>query len=323
MKIVDFTATHIEQATHIAMQNYNEERGFVPALPVVEKLPDLSDIANNRLGVAAIDGEKLVGFMCWEGPWDNHWGLCKGAWSPPHGNGAVKRGRVQIYDKLYQAAAEKLVCEKVFSHAVALYAHDEDAKEAFFQNGFGGRCVDAIRETIAIPTPVCEDIIFRQATVEHAEAITTMSNNLRGHLRSSPMFMPCSEVDTIAGTAKDIESGEIQYFVAIKKSQIVAYYCIKKGGENFASNDATVMNICGAYALPKIRGTGISVGLLSWLMAWLRERGYPRCGVDFECFNYTARNFWLRHFAAYTNSVARRIDERVNLSSTNSHTNGG
>jgi len=59
--------------------------------------------------------------------------------------------------------------------------------------------------------------------------------------------------------------------------------------------------------------------LLSWLMDLLRERGYLRCGVDFECFNYTARRFWLKYFTAYSDSVVRRIDERI----TASHTNRG
>jgi hypothetical protein len=33
MHIVDFTAAHIEQAVQIAKHNYEEARGFIPALP--------------------------------------------------------------------------------------------------------------------------------------------------------------------------------------------------------------------------------------------------------------------------------------------------
>jgi GNAT superfamily N-acetyltransferase len=72
-----------------------------------------------------------------------------------------------------------------------------------------------------------------------------------------------------------------------------------------------MMNITGAYALPEVRGTGVATALLAWLIDWLREHGYERCGVDFESFNYTARNFWLKHFTAYTMGVVRRIDERI------------
>jgi hypothetical protein len=56
MKIVDFTARHVEQAVQIAKRNYSEERKFVPALPPIDKLPDLAPYAENGLGVAAEDG---------------------------------------------------------------------------------------------------------------------------------------------------------------------------------------------------------------------------------------------------------------------------
>lgn len=35
MRIVDFTGAPIERAAHIAMLNYEEERGHVPALPSI------------------------------------------------------------------------------------------------------------------------------------------------------------------------------------------------------------------------------------------------------------------------------------------------
>ena len=41
MQIVDFTAVHVEQATQIAMQNYNDERRYVSALPPMDAFPNL------------------------------------------------------------------------------------------------------------------------------------------------------------------------------------------------------------------------------------------------------------------------------------------
>ena len=126
------------------------------------------------------------------------------------------------------------------------------------------------------------------------------------------MFMPYSSPDTIEDTIEGLESGEYPSFIALENDRPVVYLCIRKSGENFASDDVSVMNICGAYALPEVRGRGISVGLLSWLMDWLRERGYSRCGVDYECFNYTSRKFWPKYFMPYTNGAVRQIDERIN-----------
>ena len=311
MRIIDFSKDHIEQATQIAKQNYEEERGFVSTLPLVDRLPELTDYANNNHGIAAVDGGDLMGFFCWAAPWENHFGMCKGTWSPIHAHGAISKNRADIYDRLYQAAAERLVSDGVFSHSVTLYEHDIEANNSFFQNGFGRRCVDAIRETTPIVANSSEDIMFRQAGKDDAEAVTDMRNKTIIHLSQSPMFMPFVNPVTTADTIKDIESNDYQYFMALIKNQIVAYYRIQKSGETFACDDPSMMNITGAYTLPEFRGLGIAAALLSWLMDWLRENGYSRFGVDFECFNYTARKFWLKYFTAYTNGAVRRIDERI------------
>ena len=313
MTVIDFTAAHVEQATLIAKQNYEEERGFVPALPYVDKLPSLTDFAAKNHGVAMMDGNELLGFFCWEGPWDNHFGLCKGIWSPIHAHGTVKQNRAEIYDRLYQSAAKKLISDNVFSHSVSLYEHDTEAIASFFQNGFGGRCVDAVRETTPIMVPLCSGVEFRKADVGDAEVIADMNNRLVKHLHQTPMFFPYSKQFTPADIIKGMSDETYQYFVAVRQNNPLAYIRIQETGENFACDDASMMNISGAYALPEVRGDGVAVGLLSWLMDYLRERGYLRCGVDFECFNFTARKFWLKHFAAYSNSVVRRIDERICL----------
>ena len=311
LKIINFSRDHIEQASQIAKQNYEEERGFVPTLPLADKLPELIDYANNNRGIAAVDGGELIGFFCWYKPWENHFGLCKGTWSPIHAHGAINKNRADIYDRLYQEAAEKLVSDGVFSHSVTLYEHDAEANNSFFQNGFGRRCVDAIRETIPIDTKLNTDIVFRQAGKDDAETLTDMYNKKNIHLSQSPIFMPFINPVTVDDIMKNIENNYYQYFISLVKNQIVAYYRIQKSGENFACDDPFMMNITGAYALPEVRGQGISVALLSWLMDWLREHDYTRCGVDFECFNYTARKFWLKYFTAYTNGAVRRIDERI------------
>ena len=312
IKIYDFEKNHVEAAQRMAMMNYKEERVLVPALPNLDELPGLEDYAINNLGVVAMDGDKLLGFFCWHKPWDNLFGLSKGTCSNVYAHGTIKQNRAEIYDRLYQVAAEKWVSADVFSHCVVLYEHDEEANLIFAQNGFGRRCVDAIRETTPIVPPVCENITFRQAGRDDAEFLTMAGNGVGIHLSKSPMFMPYSGPDTIEDTIEGLESGEYPCFIALEQDRPIAYFCIRKNGENFASNDASVMNICGAYALPEVRGKGVSAGLLSWLMDWLREQGYSRCGVDYECFNYTSRKFWSKYFTPYTNGVVRRIDERIN-----------
>ena len=64
MQVTDFATDHIERAAQIAKQNYEEERGFVPALPIIDTVPDLTPYANNGLGVVAFEGDVMVDFLC-------------------------------------------------------------------------------------------------------------------------------------------------------------------------------------------------------------------------------------------------------------------
>jgi hypothetical protein len=50
MKVVDFTSAHVERAARIAKQNYEQERGLVPALPPVGNMLDLAPFAENGRG---------------------------------------------------------------------------------------------------------------------------------------------------------------------------------------------------------------------------------------------------------------------------------
>ncbi|MCL2057825.1 MAG: GNAT family N-acetyltransferase, partial [Oscillospiraceae bacterium] len=95
MRIVDFTNAHIEQAANIEKQNYETERRFVPALPPVDQWPDLKPFAKNNLGVAAFDGDGMVGFLCGHGVWENAWGIpgLRNVFSPMHANGTIPDNR--------------------------------------------------------------------------------------------------------------------------------------------------------------------------------------------------------------------------------------
>lgn len=146
MIIVDFERKHAEAAAELAMAGYEDERRKVPSLPEVTELPDLTPFADNCLGVAAFEGEKMLGFLCCHEPWEHAFqSLAKGTFSPIHAHGSVKENRGKVYQRMYQAAAEKWVKKGIAYHSIALYAHEETALSAFFDYGFGRRCADAIR----------------------------------------------------------------------------------------------------------------------------------------------------------------------------------
>lgn len=311
MRIVDLAAEHIEPARRLTAEAYAAERHAVPALPAVDETPDLVEVVANGLGVAALEGDTLVGFLGCSDPWEGAFGQVRGTFSPIHAHATVPHDRGRVYDRLYQAASAKWVAMGVLSHAIGLYAHDAAALGSFFDNGFGIRTIDAIRDVSPIDASVPDGLTLRQVEAADVEAIAPLHEGLMEHLRQPPMFMPLTVAASPEVMARWIHEGRYRFVAAFDDDRPVAYLRWQESGENFVCDDPAMMSITAAYALPELRGTGVATALLAWLLDWLREHGHERCGVDFESFNYTARNFWLKHFTAYTMGVVRRIDERI------------
>ena len=82
-------------------------------------------------------------------------------------------------------------------------------------------------------------------------------------------------------------------------------------GETFVASGDFYRHIMGAYCLPEHRGRGVYQNLLNFAINTLKTEGYTRLGVDFESINPSGSGFWLKSFHAYTDSVVRRIDERI------------
>ena len=311
MNIVTFEKQHIEEAKAIAFANYQEERSFVGTLPAIERMPDLDWFAENGLGVAALEGGELVGFLCCVGPFDNAFASqVKGTFSPIHAHGALTEDRELIYKKMYQAAAEKWVSQGILYHAIGLYAHDAQAIGAFFQYGFGLRCIDAIRPMSRIHCTPVIGYTFRLLPKEKVAAIRQMRVQLSAHLGESPCFVydaPQMVKDWIAKA----EKRDTQVFVAERDGTAVAFVEVGEDGENFITGTPGMKNICGAFCLPQYRGTGLFASLLNFAVEHLRKEGVMRLGVDYESINPTASGAWGKYFTPYTHSVVRRVEADI------------
>jgi GNAT superfamily N-acetyltransferase len=308
-----FEKSHIKRAKELALAGYNAERTVVSVLPQVTSLPDkiFEDFADTSFGVVMFDGDKMLGFMCWEHPWDNAYdSTAKGVFVPIHAHGTVPENRERIYKRLYQAAAEIWVDNGITYHIVSLYAHDLQAKEAFFSCGFGLRCVDAVRPLANFEHPVCESITFEElVSPDSVKEVRHMKNALSVHLGESPVFMRGTTPEARESWIERTESRGSRLFAARHNNLPVAYIEVLNDGENFATEQPDMKNICGAFCLPEYRGKGIMEGLLNYVIDQFKTGDVTCLGVDFESFNLTASGFWLKHFTAYTHSVTRRIDE--------------
>ena len=316
LKIVDFTERHIEQALIIAGKNYESERKYIDILPENIDLPDFSPFVQNGLGVAALDGEKMLGYLCCYEPYENAFRSTNaiGVWSPIHANGIIDREHKNVFAKMYQEAAKKWVHLKATSHVISFYAHNEYIQNELYRYGFGLRCVDSIRAMNEID--VKENTQFDISELEHSEfhLIFPIGLLLTEHLTQSPMFMRYPDDKIEDGHeykfAKWQIEEEYRYFVAKATGKIIAYVKIHDEGENFIGDVDHMKHIHGAYCFPEYRGQGIIQDILNFMIKKLRDENIQLLGVDYESFNPTASGFWMKYFTEYTHSVVRRIDDR-------------
>ena len=69
MQIVDFSVEMMGEARALMAENYCEVREWLPVLPEKPPIPALDGLAKNGLGVAAVEGGRLLGFLGAYGPW--------------------------------------------------------------------------------------------------------------------------------------------------------------------------------------------------------------------------------------------------------------
>lgn len=312
MQITDFNYKHIEQAVDLVKANYNEERLRLPMLPENIEFPDLSEFADNGLGVAAVINGTMIGFLCCYPPFDNAFGSTKarGVFSPLHGKGVVKENRADIYARMYQAAAKKWVEAGASSHAFCLYADDKTALEQFFHYGFGHRCAEAICLMEEIDAPACFGVDFIELFGDERSLVYPLNAMLDDHMAESPTFMRRKTIPEDV-FAREIFESDDRYFAARSGGEIISYLKISDKGENYITFMPTMQNICGAFCLPQFRGKGIYQNLINYVIGVLKAEGYELLGVEFESINPTGYGFWTKYFIPYTTSVVRRIDEDI------------
>ncbi|MBP3645527.1 MAG: GNAT family N-acetyltransferase [Clostridia bacterium] len=307
MQIIDFTRDMIPQAERLIHLNFMEERKAVDVLPAQAQHPPLDALAGNGLTCAAVEDGRLLGFLGAFGPWKPV--FCTpdtaGVLSPLHAHAVQKEQRVMIWRRLYQAAGEKWARAGAASHAITLYAHDADARDALYLYGFGLRCMDLMRPMTPIGAkgPDCREIFDQRQ-------VTPLRRALAEHLSKSPSFMRMNP-EHLESWLAEKEQSHTRIFAAQREGRIAAFIEVDQEGENHLACTGGTMNICGAYCMPEYRGTGVAQSVLEEVIRVLGSEGYIRLGVDCESFNPTAVGFWSKYFQAYTHSVVRRIDENV------------
>jgi len=306
----------VEAALPLALDAYAAERSAVPCLPAegaAEALrARLEGLFSRGRGLAAFSGDALVGYLAGY-PVPAHFGEAGGVHIPLHGHARAAGYGPGFVLSLYDRAAALWVRDGLLSHTVTAYAHDAPLIEAWFRNGFGMRCADAMR---AVPASATEaeappGARIAPARAEHAEVLAPLHRAHNEFYRRSPLFMNHPDEDPAAEFLEWIGDGARREWAAFRGDAPVAFLRVGATAENFASSLDSVRNIQGLYVDPSARGRGIARALVDAAFAWCARSGVPLLGVDYETLNRPAARFWEDRFEVYTRSLARRVDERV------------
>lgn len=313
MNITDFTRSHVEAAVRLARECYARERAGTPALPAALPDFDLLPCAENGLGVAALsENGDLLGYLCSVSPFENTFGStgARGVFSPMHANGAVERSHGALYERMLGAAQGKWARAGAVSHAVCLYAHDDEAQETLFRCGFGLRCLDAIRPAAELPDiPPCPGLTFRELAPREWALCYPLNVLLDRHMAAPPTFLlrpTLSQGDFLQGARRE----GARFFAALEGELPVAFLKLSPTAETLVSDAPEVVNVAGAYCLESHRGRYVYPNLLNAALRAVQGEGFTHLGVDYESINPTALHFWPKYFSPYTHSLVRRIDEK-------------
>ena len=317
-----FTEKHIDEAVLLAKAEWEAERASCPDLPCYPFEERLNQILwwlsnQNFGGKAAFCDGKLVGYLLFAGPWDGMFGNGKGVFSPLGGSAFsyAYENRGKLASMLFAAVAQELADAGIFSCALSRYAHDEEIAKSFVLNGFGIRCMDAVRSVESLEKQnaqnISDEVQFEELTREQFAEVAHLQRGLHRHLLNAPVFFPLPGCGFEAWFSEWIQRETMRIFAARAEGRVIGFISVDEEGENFITEYVGMKNICGAYFEEEYRGNGIAQGLLAFLGDTLKAEGVTHVGVDCETMNPTALRFWEKYFVPYTYSFARRFDERV------------
>jgi GNAT superfamily N-acetyltransferase len=310
IKIIPLQEKHLEDATVLVSARYRAFRKQVPLLPtryedVNVLLPMLRELAQQAPGVAAIQGDRLVGFLL---------GFVipsflgqRSVYSPEWANSAELEDSRRIYEEMYAHLSAQWVADGCITHLIGQLADDHDGREGWQWLGFGLIAADAIRDLSPIPD-FTAGVEIRQAGAEDLERVSVLTEGLRQHLAAAPTFFPhpagegSHDADWLGNSANTLR-------LAYQGMEAVA--CMGQGPANpdactIIADEGTT-SIVSAFTQEGVRGRGIATALLNQCLDWARATGYERCAVDFEPTNFLATRFWMRYFQPVSYALARHL----------------
>jgi len=312
VSVEPFSKAHLSEAWFLWKAQYEKELSIVNSLPHTWKSnrKEIEIFLEKRVksdhAIVVKHENKIIGYMLFDTfPFHGE----TTAFCPIVGHASTKVCRRQIYERLYQVLSKKLVANRILSHAITYFAHDEVLKETVFGLGFGLIVIDAFRRLDTFSSGKSDVNIVQADAHHHIEAVEALGKESLRYYLEAPLFLNREK------QSRDFYSNlfgeESAIFLAFKNDEPVGFMQIRKSKESdpiiLSDLKTALIDQVGAYIKPACRHQGIGRALLLNCVQWCKHHDVSRIHVDFESANLSGRPFWLKYFTAAMHSARRAV----------------
>jgi ribosomal protein S18 acetylase RimI-like enzyme len=308
MNILSLHPTHIPEAAELFATAFRRQRRAVPGLPArMEDPAAAARLLDGMPGIVALENGQVGGYLVWFVA-DRFRGTArKGAYCPEWGHACVAENPAAVYRAMYRAAAQAWAEAGCQTHAITVFAGDQDAVEAWFWNGFGLAVVDAARPMRPLDAPRATGLRIRPATALDAQDLAALDAEHCRHYAESPVFMPPHAGESAADFAEFLVRPDNSIWLALDGDQLAGFirFDAHDSDKSASVTSASSVYITGAYVRPACRGRRAAEAMLDAGLRHYAGSAYTCCAVDFESFNPEAAAFWPRYFKPVCFSMMR------------------
>lgn len=323
--IAPFTAADLTQAGELLAARHRRERAELPDLSAHfgEAAAARAAVAAawdrpRTSGVAAFDGERMLGFLFGDTVIDTPRG--RTAWIRLASHALAPSSDAELYRDLYAAAAPTWLAQGCFDHFILLTAADPAVLAAWFALGFGkeqahGLC--RLPRATALDSPTDPAIQIRLATAADKPVLRELAPLLSRHFAAAPCWGPSlpERVDELRGEYEAIvDDAEAIAWLAESDGRVVGFQVYwplpMTGDDPLIPEQCAVLGVAGTRIAA--RGRGINRALTRHGLADLATRGYQVCETDWRITNLEADRLWPRQgFRPTVFRLARKVDPRI------------
>jgi predicted GNAT superfamily acetyltransferase len=307
MNIEDFSQGHIDSAAHLLVDVHRA--GSVGLTSVAASLDNatrlISDARQGGLGLAALEGNRVFGFLIARVP--NSPGT--GGLRIPDIHHAADRDRARsVYRALYEAIAGRLVRLGLFSHRVLVLAEPTVPVTTFFEMGFGVDQIKGVRPIGAEPPSATECLVEPASEDDLDDLVSLWIELVKFHSRPPILDPALPSVSGIRAEARDEILDQSRLMLVAHESGRAVGMIEAHPDSRYTSTVTIGLNVVTETA----RSRGVGTAMLEALLRRASAAGYEYCAVSWASANLVSDAFYRsRGFRPLRYEIVRNLDQRI------------